>query len=145
MKFVHTNIVARDYKALAEFYVKVFNCRQIGPARNISGEWIEIVTGVKDAKIRGCHLELPGVNDVTLEIFEYNTSFIADKLINSEGLAHIAFEVDSVEETLKRALKSGGEPLSEIQKKHYPELDKTIEVVYIRDIEGNLIEIQKWN
>ena len=46
MKYAHTNIAARDWKALAEFYCAVFNCRIKPPERSYSGEWLDQGTGV---------------------------------------------------------------------------------------------------
>ena len=71
MKFVHVNIVAKDWRKLAEFYEKVFGCIRILPERSFSGEWLEKGTGIKNAKIKGVHLRLPGFgeNGPTLEIF----------------------------------------------------------------------------
>jgi len=72
IKFVHTNLVAKDWKALAKFYVDVFGCRPIHPERNLSGEWLGKTTGVPDARLRGVHLALPGYeNGPALEIFQY--------------------------------------------------------------------------
>jgi len=37
LRFVHTNIVARDWERLAEFYVRVFGCTPVPPERCLSG------------------------------------------------------------------------------------------------------------
>ncbi len=31
MRYIHTNIVAEDWRSLADFYVKVFGCTPIPP------------------------------------------------------------------------------------------------------------------
>ncbi|WP_413927363.1 VOC family protein [Clostridioides sp. ES-S-0006-03] len=33
MKYVHTNIIARDWEKLSEFYKDVFECRKVPPQR----------------------------------------------------------------------------------------------------------------
>ena len=73
MKYVHTNIIARDWKLLADFYIKVFECKPVLPERDIKGDWLEKGTGVKNASLRGIHLLLPGFDNdgPTLEIFQY--------------------------------------------------------------------------
>jgi predicted enzyme related to lactoylglutathione lyase len=146
IKYVHTNIIARDWKRLAQFYIDVFNCKPLLPERNLSGEWLDKLTKIDDAKIRGMHLSLPGYEDgPTLEIFEYEPSNPNCKktIINQQGLAHLAFLVDSVEQVLDNTLKNGGEQLGELITKRYDGIG-VLTAVYARDPEGNLIEIQNW-
>ena len=35
VRYAHTNIVARDWKALALFYIKAFGCKRKLPERNL--------------------------------------------------------------------------------------------------------------
>jgi len=60
IKFVHTNIVSSDWKKLADFYINVFECIPILPERNLSGNWLDKGTGLKNASLTGVHLRLPG-------------------------------------------------------------------------------------
>lgn len=146
IKYTHTNIVAKDWKRLADFYIKVFNCEPIYPERDLSGQWLEKLTNIKNAAIKGIHLRLPGYESgPTLEIFQYNEHNLhkEQEKINYQGFAHIAFHVDSVEDVLKSLEKNGGEKLSEIITKDFDNVGKLI-VVYARDPEGNYVEIQKW-
>ena len=39
IKYVHTNIVAHDWRALAGFYETVFECRPMPPERHYSGAY----------------------------------------------------------------------------------------------------------
>jgi len=146
MKFVHTNIIAKDWKKLSQFYQNVFGCKPVGFQRDLSGEWLEQLTGIKNVHLAGEHLALPGYdgNLPTLEIFSYNNNIQEDKNpINGIGIRHIAFEVEDIDAVLQRALKEGGEQLDQKVTKEYP--DKRLAVfVYIRDIEGNIIELQTW-
>jgi len=77
MRFAHTNIAAKDWKRLSDFYIKVLNCRPKPPERNLSGDWLDKATGLKKAKLKGIHLLLPGHGDngPTLEIFTYLDTF----------------------------------------------------------------------
>jgi catechol 2,3-dioxygenase-like lactoylglutathione lyase family enzyme len=95
MKYAHTNIVAQDWRKLADFYITVFACEELFPRRDLKGAWIEEGTGVAGARIQGAHLRLPGHRESgpTLEIFQYNRSLPASRSINREGLAHLAFQV----------------------------------------------------
>ncbi|MBN2547235.1 MAG: hypothetical protein JXB50_15640 [Spirochaetes bacterium] len=81
IKYVHTNIVSRDWGKLAGFYEKVFGCTKVYPERDLKGEWIEKGTGVNNAHINGIHLRLPGYGDAgtTLEIFQYNYDIKQEK------------------------------------------------------------------
>ncbi|MBU1013887.1 MAG: VOC family protein [Bacteroidetes bacterium] len=146
MKFVHVNIISKDWKKLADFYTKVFECVSLWPERDLSGDWMDKATSIKDVHINGVHLRLPGfeVGSPTLEIFQYdNNSSPHPKKINTEGLAHLAFRVDDVQVILKRALANGGSQVGDLINKEIKGLG-TITFVYINDPEGNIIEIQHW-
>ena len=73
MRFAHTNIISNDWKALVNFYIQTFDCKIVPRIRNQSGNWLEKGTGVKNAKLEGAHLLLPGHGEhgPTLEIFQY--------------------------------------------------------------------------
>jgi len=73
-KYVHTNIIALDWRRLADFYEKVFGCVPVPPERHLKGGQLEAGTGVRGAELSGIHLRLPGhgENGPTLEIFSYN-------------------------------------------------------------------------
>lgn len=148
IKFVHTNIVARDWRKLAQYYITVFGCLPMYPERDLSGQWIDDLTNLKDVKIRGIHLKLPGYKDnhPTLEIFEYEQNFENREtpLINNPGFSHIAFHVDNVEEIVKNVIDNGGFLYGELVKKVFNDLG-TLTVAYTKDIEGNIVEVQKWS
>lgn len=146
VKYVHTNIIARDWKKLSQFYIEVFNCKPVYPERDLSGKWIDKMTNINDVHIKGIHLSLPGYeNGPTLEIFEYKPTRSGNKEleINDQGFGHIAFHVDMVEDVLEKVLQNGGKKLGQIIKKDYGELG-ILTAVYVKDIEGNFIEIQNW-
>lgn len=145
-KYVHTNIIARDWEKLAQFYIDVFGCEPAPPERDHNGAWIDRVTGIKDVRIRGIHLRLPGYEDgPTLEIFSYNKQpeSIEQPAVNRPGLAHIAFLVDDVPFYYNKLLENGGGELGEMVEKKI-EGAGLLTVVYARDPEGNIIEILNW-
>lgn len=146
MKYIHTNIIAKDWRKLADFYIKVFGCKEVYTKRDLKGKWIEEGTGVNDVHVEGIHLRLPGHGDdgPTLEIFQYNKSIPQElKRINQEGIAHLAFRVNDVEKTLNAVIEAGGGKLSEIVNHSIPNIGK-ITFVYAKDPEGNFIELQKY-
>jgi predicted enzyme related to lactoylglutathione lyase len=146
VKFVHTNIVARDWKSLADFYVKVFGCKPKPPIRNLKGDWLDSATSIKGAAVHGVHLLLPGYGSdgPTLEIFEYERIIGWNaKTINRPGFAHIAFAVNNVARALEKVLSHGGGMAGKVVQTTIEGAGK-IEFVYARDPEGNIIELQKW-
>ena len=156
-KFSHVNLVSRDWRKLADFYIKVFECRPKPPERDLSGKWLDKLTDLQAAHITGIHLLLPGGGaggesgsdsgvdgGPTLEIFQYNHNKAnTHKHINLEGFGHIAFAVENVEEKLQLLLEHGGSTVGELIDTEIEGVGR-ISVVYAKDPEGNIIEIQKW-
>jgi catechol 2,3-dioxygenase-like lactoylglutathione lyase family enzyme len=146
MRFAHINILARDWKAIAEFYIKVFECKIKPPQRNLSGEWLDKATGLTNAKLEGVHLILPGHGDngPTLEIFSYEEMHdVPEIMANFTGITHIAFEVEDVNKTFQAALENNAGKLGEVVEKEVENVG-ILEFVYFRDPEGNIVEIQSW-
>ena len=146
-RFSHVNIICRDWKKLADFYIAVFECKPKPPERKLSGKWVDELTDLSDAAIKGMHLILPGYEKggPTLEIFEYNENIDnRGKSINLEGFGHIAFAVDNVEEKLKLLIENGGTTVGKSIDADIDGVGK-LTAVYARDPEGNIIEIQKWD
>ena len=144
MRFAHTNIVSTNWKSLADFYIKTFNCKLVPPIRKQSGAWLDRGTGLKNANLQGAHLLLPGYdeNGPTLEIYQYQPiNNQGENTPDSRGYGHIAFEVNNVEAVLKILIKNGGRTAGEVSKKIVDGVGE-ITFVYTRDPEGNLIELQ---
>lgn len=147
MRFAHTNIAARNWKLLSEFYIKVFDCKIKPPERRLSGSWLDQATGLQNAALEGVHLQLPGHGDngPTLEIFSYRKMHAGKPIMaNHVGLTHIAFEVQDVDQTLDEAIQNGGRLLGEVTEKTVDGVGE-LKFVYFRDPEGNIVEIQSWN
>ncbi len=146
-KFVHTNIVAKDWKKLARFYEDIFGCIPVPPERNLEGKWLEECTGVPGAQISGIHLRLPGYDDEgpTLEIFQYSQhEDRPETASNRLGFAHIAFEVDDVDSARRTVLDAGGKEVGKLVSLDVPEAG-TVTLVYLTDPEGNIIELLSWS
>lgn len=146
IKYVHTNLIAKDWRKLTDFYIKVLNCKPVLPERNLSGDWIDDMTGISNVRVSGMHLSLPGYdNGPTLEIFEYSPNSDKDdeNYINRKGFGHLAFHVELVEKVLKDILEHGGEQLGKVVRKEYENIG-VLTAVYATDPEGNFIEIQNW-
>ena len=145
-RYVHTSLVARDWRRLARFYESVFRCEPVPPERDQWGPSLERGTGVPGVRIHGLHLRLPGYGDEgpTLEVFSYSPMLDAPlPAPNRPGLGHIAFAVDDVAEVANRVVAEGGSMIGEpasVEVEH----TGTITFVYVRDPEGNIIELQRW-
>jgi predicted enzyme related to lactoylglutathione lyase len=146
MRFAHTNIAARDWKLLVDFYTRVFECTVKLPERDLAGDWLDNATGLTRAKLKGVHLLLPGHGDnpPTLEIFTYEEMQDNNPIMaNHVGFTHIAFEVEDVDKIYRLAMENGGQALGNITERVIDGVG-VLKFVYMRDPEGNIIEIQSW-
>jgi predicted enzyme related to lactoylglutathione lyase len=146
-KYVHTNLIARDWKKMVRFYSEVFGCEPKGPERDMSGAWLDQLTSLRNAHLRGVHLRLPGYadNGPTLEIFSYDQLIDGElPAANQTGFAHIAFGVNDVDQALQAVMAAGGSTVGEIVTKQVDGVG-VLRAVYARDPEGNIIELQKWS
>ena len=146
-KYVHTNLIAEDWRGLADFYQHVFGCVPIRPERDFRGEKLEAGTGIPGAHLRGVHLRLPGYgeNGPTLEIFNYNILESRSKTaVNRPGFGHNAFSVGDVAAAQEAVLQAGGHGIGEIVTLRIA-TGATVTWCYVSDPEGNVIELQSWS
>jgi catechol 2,3-dioxygenase-like lactoylglutathione lyase family enzyme len=146
-RYVHVNLVARDWRQLARFYQDMFGCVPVPPERNLSGPDYERGTGVDGAHARGIHLLLPGYGEAgpTLEIFQYTPSGGgAAAAVDRPGFGHIAFAVTSVAEARTQFLAAGGSAVGEVVSTRVS-ADRVVTWCYVRDPEGNVVELQSWS
>ncbi len=145
-RFVHVNLIARDWRRLAGFYREVFGCVAVPPERDLAGDWLDAATGLEGAHLSGVHLRLPGggPEGPTLEIFGY------DKIVerpaappNATGFGHVAFAVEDVARATRAVLEAGGTAVGERAELEVPGAGR-LEFQYVRDPEGNVVELQRW-
>ncbi len=116
------------------------------PKRKQEGVWLSQGTGVSNASLEGVHLLLPGHGETgpTLEIYSYDEMVPRGQdLPNAKGFGHISFEVHSVSQLVDKVIANGGSCFGQITEQHIPDVGK-LTFVYVKDPEGNLIEIQHW-
>ncbi|GIV39273.1 MAG: hypothetical protein KatS3mg033_1073 [Thermonema sp.] len=147
MRYVHTNLIAKDWRRLADFYINVFGCVPVPPERHYEGEDLERATGIEGAILEGVHLRLPGWGEEgpTLEIFSYNN--LQESLpvaVNRPGYTHIAFEVADVAAIRRKVIAHGGSAVGDIVTLTARNGAK-VTWCYMRDPEGNMIELQRWS
>jgi predicted enzyme related to lactoylglutathione lyase len=146
-KYVHTNLVAEDWRSLAAFYQQVFGCVIVPPERDFRGEKLEAGTHLPGAHLRGVHLRLPGSGEVgpTLEIFQYDPQVgRVSTAVNRPGFGHIAFQVSDVATARDEILRAGGRPVGEIITLQLA-TGAEITWCYVTDPEGNHLELQSWS
>ncbi|MBK7629286.1 MAG: VOC family protein [Ignavibacteriales bacterium] len=147
IKYVHTNIVAKNWKRLADFYIKVFGCSIVPPIRKYNGKDLDSAVNIKNVLLRGVHLRLPGykTNGPTLEIFSYSPVLKKqNRKVNTPGLTHLAFEVNNVNIAYKMVIENGGNKVGKTISLKRSD-GKKVTWCYVKDPEGNMIELQKWD
>ena len=146
-RFGHVNVIARDWRRLADFYTRVFGCTFVPPERDYRGPELSAGTGVANAALRGAHLRLPGLgpDGPTLEIYEYDPSLDAlPTAANRPGFAHIAFVVPDVVAARPLVLAEGGGAVGEVVTLRTAD-GRRVTWTYVTDPEGNIIELQSWS
>lgn len=147
VRYAHTNIIARDWRPLVDFYESVLGCVFVPPERNYFGPTLEAGTGVPGASMAGVHLRLPGHGETgpTLEIYQYTPAVDAPTpAVNRPGLAHLAFEVTSVETARGEVLAAGGGVVGDTITLTTATGAK-VTMCYLTDPEGNILELQSWS
>lgn len=147
VKYSHTNLIAADWRFLADFYINVFGCTPVLPERDFMGEKLDAGTGLMGAHLTGIHLRLPGYdeNGPTLEIFSYNRLEVRQPVaVNRCGFGHISFTVEDVHAARQVVLKSGGGSVGEVVTLQIATGDQ-VTWCYVTDPEGNIIELQSWS
>jgi catechol 2,3-dioxygenase-like lactoylglutathione lyase family enzyme len=92
------------------------------------------------------HLRLPGggPEGPTLEIYSYDDVGLRPlSMPNETGYGHLAFSVDDVSAAVRDIVDHGGTLLGQIATSTVTGIGD-LEVIYVRDPEGNIIELQTW-
>jgi catechol 2,3-dioxygenase-like lactoylglutathione lyase family enzyme len=145
-RYVHTNVIARDWRALSEFYQNVFGCVSVPPERDYRGPALDAGTALTGTHLTGVHLRLPGFQEAgpTLEIYTYAPMVERPQtVVNRPGYGHIAFEVDDVDRARKAVLDGGGRAIGEVVTLTTG-AGARVTWCYVTDPEDNMIELQAW-
>ena len=146
-KYVHTNLIARDWQKLSEFYRTILGCVPVLPERHYKGVDLERGTGVAGTELHGIHLRLPGYGNEgpTLEIYSYTVEAAGEiPAVNRPGLGHLAFSVPDVADARKQILEAGGTIVGDIVTLRVA-TGAEVTWCYVCDPEGNIIELQSWS
>ena len=144
IRYLHTNIIAKDWRALVTFYTEVFGCELVQPKGEPADEWTDGQTGISGLSMTGARLKLPG-SDAMLEILSCEPEGLDSwRPVNRPGLGHLAFYVDDIEQVLADITAHGGQQVSEVVR-HTANGAGTLVTVYACDPEGKGLELHNWN
>ena len=145
-KYVHTDLIACDWKILSLFYQQVFGFKPVPPERHYNGDDLERGTGIRGSELHGVHLRMPGYDDngPTLEIYSYSIQKeSADPAVNRPGFGHLAFSVADVQHAQETVIQAGGKPIGDIVTLQ-TSAGASVTWCYVTDPEGNILELQSW-
>ncbi len=142
MRLKHINIVARDADALATFYTTVFGCSERRPPATLWGDDIDKGMGLSRARVYSVWLTFPGNDSPFLEIHQHADAFQAEEPpVDRPGYGHLAFEIPDIQATYASILRAGGRALGEVT--NLGDVQRPLLAVYVRDPEGNIIELEQ--
>jgi predicted enzyme related to lactoylglutathione lyase len=146
-RFGHVNVIARDWRRLADFYESLFGMEIVPPLRDYRGPDLEAGTGIAGAAFRGAHLRLPGLgaDGPTLEIYQYESGPEGlPPAVNRPGFQHIAFAVPDVHAAREAFLAAGGGTVGAVVTVATAD-GRRVTWTYVTDPEGNIVELQAWS
>lgn len=142
MRLSHISLTARDAGGLAAFYRRVFGCTELRARRRLTGATVWSGNGLPGVAIDSQWLGLPGSEGVFLEILEYSESPHRDRpAINAPGYGHLSFVVEDLAATIAAMLEAGGQAQGEIA--DFGSAEAPFLIIYMRDPEGNVIELEQ--
>lgn len=139
---LHTSMVARDLDRVASFYTGVLGA-QLLKLIDIDTPDFGRGVGLPGASARIAHLLLAG-GALVLEIIQYRDPVAAAQeagAANVPGFRHLAFQVDDMSAAFRRVGELGVATESEKPVTVTTTSAQGIQFLYIRDPEGNLIEL----
>ena len=140
--FGHICIVARDIDRLSAFYQRVFGWAELAERRELAGDNVSRGNGVPNSELSAARLGTSVLETQFLEIFQYKTQ--EDRpapLVNQTGYSHISVTVDDIYATLRAVLDAGGTRQGDVTNMGSDTAPALC--VYVRDIEGNVIELEQ--
>ncbi len=133
----HINIVVTDLeKAICFFEILEFS---VFERKNLSGEWIDRVTGLKNVEAKYAGLKHRSIY-TAVELLQYvnpegdKSPFISRP--NSVGIRHFAFQVENIEKMIQKLENSRNEFFGLLQTNPYGK-----KMIYIKGPDGIIIEL----
>lgn len=136
IRFLHVNINTPDWQKLVAFYEQALGAASTGFKRDYHGSFIERMTGVDGAVVRGRHVALPGysVGGPTAEIFTYNRPSDPGRPgLADTGRVAVEFTVQDVQAMMRSIVAAGGHRVEK----------PDIALPVATDVDGNLIVLRQ--
>ena len=135
IRFDHVGIIVNDLEAAAAFF-ELLGLTRLGSA-TIEGDWMDRVIGIENGKSEILMLRAPG-SETTLELSRFIRP-VSDQVpqaapSNQLGLRSLAFQVDDVEDIVRRVRASGYGLVGEVA-----QYENIYRLCYVRGPEGMII------
>jgi predicted enzyme related to lactoylglutathione lyase len=142
VKLLHVSLTARDADRLSLFYRTVFGLVEKRPPKMLHGDAVGRGNGLAGIGIYSIWLQLPNEDGPFLEIMQYSTTTHRPlPAVNEPGFGHLSLSVSNLETTLRCVLDQGGSMQGQIT--NFGTQDHPLFIVYVRDCEGNILELEQ--
>jgi catechol 2,3-dioxygenase-like lactoylglutathione lyase family enzyme len=146
VKPLHLNLIVRDLDEMLDFYRNVLGF-EVMVESEIADEAFCQGSGLPDASVKMASLQLPG-SDFRVKMFQsdYKSRKTTEEdSIFGNGYRQIGFLVKNLEQAYIQLMNQGvpfvSPPVSVTEPGHFT----GSRLCYLRDPEGNLIELNEWN
>lgn len=143
-KFRHIALIVKDMNSIIEFYVNTFGCI-VKRDFEINSEEFQKGIGIENASARCVHLVIPD-SEVEIELFQFykpHNSEIRKQEINDSGIRHFAIVIENMKDAIVELKSKGILIHSDPIRFEKPKEIKGFCFVYIKDPEGNIIELNE--
>ena len=142
MRFSHVSLTARDANALSQFYQQAFGFTEKRAAKRLFGDAVSRGNGLPNSDFLSIWLTIGHDSDPFLELLEYRDTVHRElPRVNEPGFGHIALSVNDLNQTLQDIERLGGCLQGKVT--NFGTEERPILIVYVRDPEGNLIELDQ--
>lgn len=149
MRIDHINIVTANLKKSKEFYVNIIGLEEVLEL-DLEGQWLESITNYKKAKAKCVFLQ-PDSKNCRIELLQYEnpktlkTNISQSQQLNYEGIRHIAFEVDNIDEIYQKALINDIEFISKPIKVPLEIVPSGKTLCYMKAPDGVVLELAQYD
>ncbi|NNU62942.1 VOC family protein [Ochrobactrum soli] len=142
MKLAHINLVARNAKTLAAFYINVMKCEPFREPKILSGDKVSRGNGLPNSEIYSIWLKFPKLDFPFLEIHQHKITLQRSlPKVNEPGYGHLSFHTENIDEALSDVIRYGGVQIGQIT--NFGTAEKPYLIAYACDPEGNFLELEQ--
>jgi catechol 2,3-dioxygenase-like lactoylglutathione lyase family enzyme len=138
----HANIVVANLELSLAFYEGTLGLKRVFE-QELSGEWLENLTSLARTSARCVFLQ-PEAGGTRIELLQYlkpvGGMVPNNSLSNTQGLRHIAFEVDDVDAIFEKLLVAGTPVKSEPVEVPFAVMGTKKRLFYAMDPDGVIVE-----